>query len=144
MTQCVDINVLIDTLEKRLKALRGTWKRAVNEDALTMLKERKESIDKGYLTPGVPTEWDLLQKFLLNGSSDWYAYVYDGNHLVSYYDISHHYFTPSELARYNKPGHDAYMSFGGETVYEMQTRALIQAAHLIHCIANIILHDLLS
>lgn len=141
MTQCVDINILIDTLEKRLKTLRGTWKRAVNEDALTMLKERKESIDKGYLTPGVPTGWKELNKFLLNNSPNWHDYVQDGNHLVTYHDIAHHYFTPSELVRYNKPGHDAYMAFNGETIYEMQERALAQATRLICCIANAVVSE---
>jgi hypothetical protein len=72
-----------------------------------------------------------LQEQLLNNARDWYQYSWGGSALVYNGDIAERYMTPSELKRYNAPGHDAEMAFGGENLIDMQARALKQAYRVV-------------
>lgn len=46
-------------------------------------------------------------------------------------DIAARFFTPSELRRYMADGHDASMAFRGESMLDLQARALRQAECVI-------------
>lgn len=104
---------------------RSKWGRAVRDDAMDML---------GNLSDGdmeLPSDRHELRQLLLDGASDWTQYSYYGCALVYNVDIAEHYFTPSQLRRYMAPRHDASMAFNGESLLDMQARALRMAEHLI-------------
>ena len=54
-----------------------------------------------------------------------------GNALIYNGDIAAAYMTDSELRRYKRPNHDPGMAFNGESLLDMQGRALYQDSRLI-------------
>jgi len=93
---------------------RSAWARGVKTYALELI----ESL-----------EGDYSYAALLNGATDWHAYSYGGSALIYNYDIAERLCSPSELKRckggYNQPS-------PRETWLDVQTRALSQAARLVH------------
>lgn len=109
---------------------RGTWSRAVREDACTLVE--------GVEVDALPIDPGALRCLLLNGARDWYEYSYGGSALIYNEDIAAHYFNKSEHARWSRPRHDSGMAFNGEEILEMQGRALAQAFRIVlRCVSRI-------
>jgi len=109
---------------------RGTWSRAVRDDAYTLVE--------GMEVDALPSDPRALKSLLLNGARDWYQYSADGCALVYYVDIAGHYLTKAEYARWSKPRHEPSMGFGGETLIDMQARALAQAYRIVlRCVSHL-------
>lgn len=112
----MDKNIIIAKLRNRND--RSQWDKGVTAQAIDMLEGMEHVTD---LPQG-----SELETLLLDNAGDWHHYS-NGNALISNYDIAHRYMTPSELKRYNAPGHAASMGFGGESLLELQARACKQA-----------------
>ncbi|NMM93885.1 hypothetical protein [Bifidobacterium oedipodis] len=112
---------------RRLESLpaRSVWKCAVRDFAIDLVSDN----DLFEALPGDASRGDI-EAALLSGAANWREYSYGGCGLVYNGDIDNWLMTPSELKRYNRPGHDASMGFGGESLLDMQARALSQAARL--------------
>lgn len=110
-------NIIIAKLRNRND--RSQWDKGVTAQAIDMLEGMEHVHD---LPQG-----SELETLLLDNAGDWYRYSSGGNALIANYDIAHRYMTPSELKRYNAPGHDASMGFCGESLLELQARACKQA-----------------
>lgn len=117
------VNKAIATLEQLNP--RSKWGRAVRDDAVDMLG----NLGNGDME--LPSDRHELRELLLDGAADWTQYSYDGCALVYNVDIAEHYFTPSQLRRYMARRHDESMAFNGETLLDMQARALRMSEHLI-------------
>lgn len=79
----------------------------------------------------LPDHFGSRRALLLNGADNWREYSYGGCALVYNVDIAARFFTPSELRRYMADGHDASMAFRGESMLDLQARALRQAECVI-------------
>lgn len=113
-------------LVKKLEKLtpRSAWRRAVVSDAMDLV----DSLD----CSEIPNNWEELEKLLLNGAADWFAYSYGGCAFVYNEDIARHYCTPSELRRVtHADGTISERANAGENWLDVQARALRQAAFLI-------------
>ena len=118
----------IDEIYKAIEANyqpRRKWDQGVKEAALDIL----ESLDMPNAV--LPEQFWLCHSLLLNGAPDWSRYSYGGCALVYNVSIAERFFTPSEMRRYMADGHDAGMAFCGESLLDMQTRALYQAERVI-------------
>lgn len=109
--------------ELRNRSDRSQWDKGVTAQAIDMLEGMEHVTD---LPQG-----SELETLLLDNAGDWRHYSSGGNALIANHDIAHRYMTPSELKRYNAPGHAASMGFGGETLLELQARACKQACSRI-------------
>lgn len=67
--------------------------------------------------------------FILNGAESVAQYA-EGSNLAYNADIAERFFTPSELKRWQAPGHDGGMAFKGRTMLEYYTRACARAYQL--------------
>lgn len=79
----------------------------------------------------LPDNFGSRRALLLNGADNWREYSYGGCALVYNVDIAVRFFTPSEMRRYMADGHDASMAFRGDSMLDLQARALRQAERVI-------------
>lgn len=117
----MDKHSILEALDSRKD--RSAWDRGVTAQAYEMV----ESVD----VDDLPESREELRVLLLNGANGWTGYSYDGCALIYNADIAERYMTPSELKRYEAPGHDASMAFRGESLLDMQARACMQAFHRV-------------
>lgn len=114
---------IIKTLESRKD--RSAWGRGVKEYALELAEELRERIEYEGENP-----WNgkTLEKWLLNGASNWAEYSAGGCTLIYNGDIARRLCTASELRKTDNGRKDPNPR---ETWLDCQARALYQAAALI-------------
>lgn len=118
-----DIIAVLDSMKPRSK-----WNQGVRDAAIGMIEDVQNELDN----LSDDADYRQIDKVLLNGAADWTRYSWDGNALIYNGDIAAAYMTPSELRRYKRMNHDPSMGFNGESLLDMQARALHQACLLIH------------
>lgn len=118
------VNETYKNIEAEFKP-RSKWDQGVKDTALALL----DSLDMPETV--LPEHFGSRHALLLNGADNWRGYSYGGFALVYNVDIAVRFFTPSEMRRYMANGHDASMAFRGETLLDLQARALRQAEYII-------------
>ena len=115
-----EIEGMIKSLEAKEKKARSKWGKAVLQDAQWLLKNVIEGYDEPY---------ELSEKLVLNGASDWKQFSWDGSGLISNAEIAEHYSTPSELKNFltKDGGIKRDTNTAGEHLLDIQARALRQA-----------------
>lgn len=104
---------------------RSAWSRGVKEYALELAEELRERIEWEGENPWNRKE---LEKWLLNGASDWMQYSCGGCSLIYNGDIARRLCTASELKKTDNGRKDPNPR---ESWLECQARALYQAAALV-------------
>ncbi len=119
----------IENLQKKIaekgEKARSKWAKAVHEDACWLLENVMEGDDEPY---------ELSEKLVLNGASDWKQFSWDGSALIYNGQIAEHYSTPSELKFWGLTkdgGVKRDTNTAGEHLMDIQARALRQAWWLI-------------
>lgn len=110
----------------RAETARSAWERGCWLEACDML----EMVPDGEYT-------DPL--FLLNGAESVAQYA-NGANLAYNVDIAERFMTPSELKRWQAPGHDGGMAFCGESILDMYTRACARAYQLARSVTLRFVH----
>ena len=117
-----EIEGMIKNLKEKEKKARSKWGKAVLQDAQWLL----ENVIDGYDEP-----YELSEKLVLNGASDWGQFSWGGNALIYNGDIAEHYSTPSELKNFwgltKDGGVKRDTNTAGEHLMDIQARALRQA-----------------
>ena len=118
------VNETYKNIEAEFKP-RSKWGHGVKDTALALL----DSLDMPETV--LPDHFGSRRTLLLNGADNWRDYSYSGCALVYDVDIAARFFTPSEMRRYMADGHDASMAFHGESMLDLQARALRQTECVI-------------
>lgn len=118
------VNETYKNIEAEFKP-RSKWGHGVKDTALALL----DSLDMPKTV--LPGHFESRRALLLNGADNWWEYSYRGRALVYNVDIAARFFTTSEIRRYMADGHDASMAFRGESMLDLQARALRQAECVI-------------
>jgi len=116
-----EIEGMIKSLEAKEKKARSKWGKAVLQDAQWLL----ENVIEGYDEP-----YELSEKLVLNGASDWKQFSLDGSGLIYDAEIAEHYSTPSELKKVGFNKENMYVEKqpnANEEWLDIQARALRQA-----------------
>ena len=104
-----------------IPAGRSAWERGVHTYATELVESLDDSADL--------SNWNLLDKAILNGASDWQQYSEGGCALVYDADIAERVCSPSELKRCKGGERNPNAR---ETWIDCQARALFQASRLVH------------
>jgi hypothetical protein len=131
----------VENLQKRIaekgEKARSKWAKAVHEDACWLLENVMEGYDEPY---------ELSEKLVLNGASDWKQFSFGGSAYVYDGEIAEHYCTPSELKKVGFGKTDMGKDVHGNQIWakyvekqpntneewlDLQARALRQAWWLI-------------
>lgn len=118
------------TIEEARKELetrktRSAWERGVTAYALDLLDSLEEALD---YYKEEPADRATLEKYLLNGATDWNQYSWGGSALIYDGDIAERVCTPSEL---KKTRNGERRPNSREEWLDTQARALYQAARRI-------------
>ena len=116
-----EIEGMIKNLEEKEKKARSKWSKAILQDAQELLENVIEGHDEPY---------ELSEKLVLNGSSDWKRFSYDGSGLIYDAEIAEHYCTPSELKKVGFNKENMYIKKqpnDREEWLDVQARALRQS-----------------
>lgn len=118
------------TIEEARKELetrktRSAWERGVTAYALDLLDSLEEALD---YYKEEPADRATLEKYLLNGATDWSQYSWGGSALIYDGDIAKRVCTPSEL---KKTRNGERRPNSREEWLDTQARALYQAARRI-------------
>ena len=116
-----EIEGMIKSLEAKEKKARSKWGKAVLQDAQWLLENVIEGCDEPY---------ELSEKLVLNGASDWKQFSWDGSGLIYDAEIAEHYSTPSELKKVGFNKENMYVEKqpnANEEWFDVQARALRQA-----------------
>ena len=118
------------TIEEARKELetrktRSAWERGVTAYALDLLDSLEEALN---YYKEEPADRATLEKYLLNGATDWSQYSWGGSALIYDGDIAERVCTPSELKK-TRNGERRPNSW--EEWLDTQARALYQAARRI-------------
>lgn len=118
------------TIEEARKELetrktRSAWERGVTAYALDLLDSLEEALD---YYKEEPADRATLEKYLLNGATDWSQYSWGGSALIYEGDIAERVCTPSEL---KKTRNGERRPNSREEWLDTQARALYQAARRI-------------
>lgn len=118
------------TIEEARKELetrktRSAWERGVTAYALDLLDSLEEALD---YYKEEPADRATLEKYLLNGATDWSQYSWGGSALIYDGDIAERVCTPSEL---KKTRNGERRPNSREEWLDTQARALYQAARRI-------------
>ena len=118
------------TIEEASKELetrktRSAWERGVTAYALDLLDSLEEALD---YYKEEPADRATLEKYLLNGATDWSQYSWGGSALIYDGDIAERVCTPSEL---KKTRNGERRPNSREEWLDTQARALYQAARRI-------------
>lgn len=117
VTRIYRVNHAARTLARaNAETARSAWLRGCWLEACDMLE-------------GVPDGEYTDPLFLLNGAESVAQYA-NGANLAYNVDIAERFMTPSELKRWQAPGHDGGMAFCGESILDMYTRACARAYQL--------------
>lgn len=118
------VNETYKNIEAEFKS-RSKWGHGVKDTAPAL----PDSLDMPETV--LPDHFESRRALLLNGADNWQEYSYSGRALVYNVDIAARFFTTSEIRRYMADGHDASMAFRGESMLDLQARALRQAECVI-------------
>lgn len=118
------------TIEEARKELetrktRSAWERGVTAYTLDLLDSLEEALD---YYKEEPADRATLEKYLLNGATDWSQYSWGGSALIYDGDIAERVCTPSEL---KKTRNGERRPNSREEWLDTQARALYQAARRI-------------
>ena len=118
------------TIEEARKELetrktRSAWERGVTDYALDLLDSLEEALN---YYKEEPADRATLEKYLLNGATDWSQYSWGGSALIYDGDIAERVCTPSEL---KKTRNGERRPNSREEWLDTQARALYQAARRI-------------
>jgi hypothetical protein len=116
-----EIEGMIKSLEAKEKKARSKWGKAVLQDAQWLL----ENVIEGYDEP-----YELSEKLVLNGASDWKQFSWGGSGIIPDAEIAEHYCTPSELKKVGFNKKNMYVeeqTNANEEWLDVQARALRQA-----------------
>lgn len=116
-----EIEGMIKNLKEKEKKARSKWGKAVLQDAQWLL----ENVIDGYDEP-----YELSEKLVLNGASDWGQFSWGGSGLIYDAEIAEHYCTPSELKKVGFNKKNMYVEKqpnANEEWLDVQARALRQA-----------------
>lgn len=118
------------TIEEARKELetrktRSAWERGVTAYALDLLDSLEKALD---YYKEEPADRATLEKYLLNGATDWSQYSWGGSALIYEGDIAERVCTPSEL---KKTRNGERRPNSREEWFDTQARALYQAARRI-------------
>lgn len=118
------------TIEEARKELetrktRSAWERGVTAYALDLLDSLEKALD---YYKEEPADRATLEKYLLNGATDWSQYSWGGSALIYEGDIAERVCTPSEL---KKTRNGERRPNSREEWLDTQARALYQAARRI-------------
>lgn len=116
----------IEKITKRIAPKKSTWEKGVLMYAMDLLEDLR-GIDS--LTVNDLTNFNLLDKALLNGADTWSQYSYGGCSLIYNRDIAKRLCTKYELKQTKDGFYDPNIR---ENWLDVQARALYQAACLIH------------
>lgn len=133
MKKTIDYTALSETIRAELNARhdRGAWDKAVTLYALDLLDDVQEGANN---MERLPLDGAELERWALNGASNWHQYSWGGCSLCYNADIAARVCTPSELKR--KHG-GTYEPNSHETWLDVQARALYQANERIRVICHI-------
>ena len=123
--------ITIDKIEKQVKRIapkRSAWDKGV----LLYVSDLLEDLRGQDLTVNDLTSYNLLDKALLNGADTWSQYSWGGCSLIYNRDIARRLCTKYELKQTKDGFYDPNIREGW---LDVQTRALYQAACLIHTAA---------
>ena len=118
------MNTFIDRIEKQVKKIapkKSTWEKGVLLYAMDLLEDLREQD----LTVNDLTNFNLLDKALLNGAYNWSQYSYGGCSLIYNRDIARRLCTKYELKQTKDGLYDPNIR---ENWLDVQARALYQAA----------------
>lgn len=110
------------------KRVRSAWERGVIAYANDLLDELETAISDGYFDAEDLSNWNLTERALLNGASDWRQYSEGGCALCYNHQIASRLCAPWEL---KKAENGAKAPNPRETWIDVQSRALYQAAAFI-------------
>ena len=116
-----EIEGIIKNLKEKEKKARSKWGKAVLQDAQWLLENVIEGCDEPY---------ELSEKLVLNGASDWNEFSWGGSAFIYNGEIAEHYSTPSELKFWGftkDGGVKRDTNTAGEHLLDIQARALFQA-----------------
>lgn len=119
----------VQEIRKRVETpYSSAWNRGVTAYACELLSELEEAIAGGYFWEEDLAAPKILERALLNGAPNWYAYSWGGCSLIYNGDIAARLCTPSELRKTRngerRPNRE-------EEWLDTQARALRQAARRI-------------
>ena len=116
------INEVRNELETRKD--RSQWNKGVTIYALELLDEISEALEWNGEGDTVPTDYQTLKRYALNGAGDWSQYSWGGSSLIYNYEIAERLCNPSELKK--KKGGELKPN-SREDWLDTQARALSQA-----------------
>ena len=116
------INEVRNELETRKD--RSQWNKGVTIYALELLNEIAEALEWNGEGDTVPTDYQTLKHYALNGADDWSQYSWGGSSLICNYEIAERLCNPSELKK--KKGGELKPNSREEWL-DTQARALSQA-----------------
>lgn len=121
---CENIKKAIEEARKELETRKtySAWERGVTAYALDLLDSLKEAVE---YYKEEPADRATLEKYLLNGATDWRQYSWGGSALIYDGDIAERVCTPSEL---KKTRNGERRPNSREEWLDTQARALYQAA----------------
>lgn len=124
---CENIKKAIEEARKELETRKtySAWERGVTAYALDLLDSLKEAAE---YYKEEPADRATLEKYLLNGATDWRQYSWGGSALIYDGDIAERVCTPSEL---KKTRNGERRPNSREEWLDTQARALYQAARRI-------------
>lgn len=119
-----NIKKAIEEARKELETRKtySAWERGVTAYALDLLDSLKEAVE---YYKEEPADRATLEKYLLNGATDWRQYSWGGSALIYDGDIAERVCTPSEL---KKTRNGERRPNSREEWLDTQARALYQAA----------------
>lgn len=116
------------TVRIMLSKVRSAWARGVNNYAVDLLGDLKESVSGEWVKPETLKDRNGLRAALLNGAQDWSAYSWGGSALIYDGDIAKALCNPTE---YKRTRGGERRPNAREEWLDVQARALRQAAALV-------------
>lgn len=116
------------TVRIMLSKARSAWARGVNNYAVDLLDDLKESVAGEWVKPETLEDWKGLRAALLNGARDWSAYSWGGSALIYDGDIAKALCNPTE---YKRTRGGERRPNAREEWLDVQARALRQASAVV-------------
>lgn len=130
--------ITIDKIEKEVKRIapkRSAWQKGILQYVNDLLQQLRETEEDSVIYESDLTDINLLDRLLLGGARDWKQYSYGGFALETNRQIAKRMCSPSEWIQ-TKGGTEAPSMYEGW--FDIQARALYQAAALIHAAVHFI------
>ena len=124
------LRIIAKTAEviRMMESFRSAWSKGVRKYADELLSDLGDAVRGDWLELWELTDWDRLEKVMMNGATSWHQYSEGGCSLCYDYMIAERLCTPSELKRTN---YGEKLPNAREDWLDVQARALYQAAAMI-------------